>query len=152
MMWVEVDKKDGLACPVTWILLLSVSTSQHLVWTGLVSSLTAKRFPLEETSCAEPTSSQSSAPLFLSVLLFYYQWVRLYGKQGGDGRGKVWHLFLTQHMCVCLKCLLCQLGPLSINEVSATSYIGVWADVWERGRLDCGMWFTFCLFLLSAFT
>lgn len=62
------------------------------------SRLQHKGFLLEETSCAEPTFNQSSA-----VLLSYYQWVRRYGKQGGDGRGKVWHLFLTRHMCVCFK-------------------------------------------------
>lgn len=107
-VWVEVEKKEGLAGPVTWILFLSVSTCQNLVWTGLVSSRSQhKGFPLEKTSCAEPTFSQSSAPLLFHVLLSYYQWVRLYGKQGGDGSGKVWHLFLTQHMCVCLKIVWC---------------------------------------------
>lgn len=103
-VWVEGEKKEGLAGPVTWILFLSVSTCQNLVWTGLLSSRSQhKGFPLEETSCAEPTFSQSSAPHVFRLLLSYYQWVRLYGKQGGDWRGKVWHLFLTQHMCVYLK-------------------------------------------------
>lgn len=43
----------------------------------------------------------------------------------------------------------------STDEASATSHTGftrVWADAWERGQKDCGMWYTVCLFLLSVFT
>lgn len=100
---VEVEK-EGLAAPVTWILCLSVSTCGHLVWTGLLSSHSQlKGFSLVETAWARPTLSQSSACLQFHLFLSYYQWVRLCGKRGGNGRGKVWHLFLTHHMCVCLK-------------------------------------------------
>ena len=86
-------------------------------------------------------------PIYSIVsFLSCYQWVRLCGKQGGDGRGKVWHLFLTQHMCLFKNTQTCQLGLGSIDEGWATSHTGftrVWADACEWGRMDCGVWFIF---------
>lgn len=101
-VWVE--RKEGTVGPVTWILFLSVSTCQRLVWTGLVSScLQHKDFSLVETSCAKPTFSQSLTALFIPSPPSLLSVSHTVWKQGGNGRGKVWHLFLTQHMCVCLK-------------------------------------------------
>lgn len=95
-----------------------------------------------------PEQSQLSAPLLFHLLFFsYYQWVRLDGKQGGDGRGKVWHLFLTQHMCVCLKIVCCTNWGLFLLMRARrlhTPESSVCADAWEWGLLGGGMWDVGC--------
>lgn len=66
-------------------------------------SLTAQRFsPLRKPPMQSQLSANHLLP-FSSVSSFLTISESDCGKQGGDGRGKVWHLFLTQHMCVYLK-------------------------------------------------
>lgn len=75
------------------------------------------------------------SPLF-RLLLSYYQWVRLGGKQGGDGRGKVWLSFFdTVHVCLFKNSLPCQLVPVSIDagsQQSVSRCLGA-GDCWILG-------------------
>lgn len=137
-VWVEVDRNEGLAGPVTWILFLSVSTCRRWVWTRLT-----KVSPPWKTSWAELTFSQSvTPPPFSYLLLFYYQWVsQTVWKTEGMAEESLTSLFDTAHVCLVKNSPVCRLGPASTDQGWATSccgFTGVRAD--SSGSGCSGLW------------
>lgn len=75
-------------------------------------------------------------PFFFQTLLSYYQWVRLCGKQGRNGRGKVWHLILTKYMRICSE--IDRRASWDLPLLMWQNFI-IQADAWEWRQLDCGV-------------
>lgn len=86
----------GLAAPVTWILFLSVSTCQHLVWTGLVGSRSQRKgFPWRKSPVPSRLSANQQLLVYSVSSFLTISESHCMENRGGEREGKsdisFWH-------------------------------------------------------------